>query len=90
MNIPNTQISAYISKETKILVEQYVKSHGIKKAFLVESALLHHLQALKELPIDIVIPPRIMVSRKSGDAIMELLENPALPTKDMKAIFKDD
>ncbi len=90
MNIPNTQISAYISKETKILVEQYVKSRGIKKAFLVESALLHHLQALKELPIDIVIPPRIMVSRKSGDAIMELIENPALPTEDMKAIFKDD
>ena len=90
MNIPNTQISAYISKETKILVEQYVKSRGIKKAFLVESALLHHLQALKEVPIDIVIPPRIMVSRKSGDAIMELLENPALPTKDMKAIFNDD
>ncbi len=90
MNVPNTQISAYISKETKILVEQYVKSRGIKKAFLVESALLHHLQALKELPIDIVIPPRIMVSRKSGDAIMELIENPALPTEDMKAIFKDD
>jgi len=90
MNISNTQISAYISKETKILVEQYVKSRGIKKAFLVESALLHHLQALKELPIDIVIPPRIMVSRKSGDAIMELLENPALPTEEMKAIFKDD
>ncbi len=90
MNISNTQISAYISKETKILVEQYVKSRGIKKAFLVESALLHHLQALKELPIDIVIPPRIMVSRKSGDAIMDLLENPASPTEDMKAIFKDD
>ena len=50
MNIPNTQISAYISKETKILVEQYVKSRGIKKAFLIESALLHHLQALKDLP----------------------------------------
>ena len=90
MDRGNTQISAYITKETKILVEQYVKSRGIKKAFLVESALLHHLQALKELPIDIVIPPRMMVSRKSGDAILERLENPALPTEDMKAIFKDD
>jgi uncharacterized protein (DUF1778 family) len=90
MNTSNTQISAYISKETKMLVEQYVKSRGIKKAFLVESALLHHLQALKELPIDIVIPPRIVVSRKSGDAIMELLENPAAPTEDMQAIFKND
>jgi hypothetical protein len=90
MNIPNTQISAYISKETKILVEQYVKSRGIKKAFLVESALLHHLQALKELPIDIVIPPRLVVSHESGNSILERLENPALPTEDMKAIFKDD
>jgi hypothetical protein len=90
MNIPNTQISAYISKETKILVEQYVKSHGIKKAFLVESALLHHLQALKDLPIDIVIPPRLVVSRESGNNILDRLENPPLPTEDMKAIFKDD
>jgi uncharacterized protein (DUF1778 family) len=48
------------------------------------------LQALRALPIDIVIPPRIMVSRKSGDAIMELLENPAAPTEEMQAIFRDD
>ena len=45
----NTQISAYISTETKNLGEQYTKSQGVKKAFLVESALLHHLQALKDL-----------------------------------------
>ena len=39
----------HISTETKNLVEQYTKSQGVKKAFLVESALLHHLQALKDL-----------------------------------------
>jgi len=27
-----TQVSAYISEETKAQVEAYVKSHGVKKA----------------------------------------------------------
>jgi hypothetical protein len=52
--------------------------------------LLHHLQALKDLPIDIVIPPRLVISNESDNNILERLENPALPTEDMKAIFKDD
>ena len=90
MGRTNTQISAYISTETKKLVEQYTKSQGVKKAFLIESALLHHLQALKDLPVDLIIPPRLMVSRESGDMILEHLKNPPAPTEAMKALFKDD
>jgi uncharacterized protein (DUF1778 family) len=86
----NTQISAYISPETKKLVEEYTKSKGVKKAFLVESALLHHLQALKDLPVDVVIPPRLVVSRESGDMILERLENPPAPTEAMKNLLKND
>lgn len=86
----NTQISAYISPETKKLVEQYTKSQGVKKAFLVESALLHHLQALKDLPVDVIIPPRLVVSCESGDMILERLENPPAQTEAMKELFKDD
>lgn len=86
----NTQISAYISTETKNLVEQYTRSKGVKKAFLVESALLHHLQALKDLPVDVIIPPRLMVSRESGNMILERFKNPSAPTEAMKALFKDD
>jgi len=86
----NTQISAYISTETKTLVEQYTKSQGVKKAFLVESALLHHLQALRDLPVDVIIPPRFIVSRESGDMILERLQNPPAPTEAMKALFKND
>ena len=44
-----TQISAYISYDTKALVEAYSKKSGVKKGFLIEDALLHHLQALKPL-----------------------------------------
>ncbi|MCD6198785.1 MAG: hypothetical protein J7K15_09475 [Deltaproteobacteria bacterium] len=86
----HTQISAYISEVTKDLVERYVRARGIKKGFLVESALLHHLQALEELPADIIIPPRLVVSRESGAAILEQLEKPNEPTDAMKRLFEDD
>ena len=33
-------------------VEAYVKRHGVKKAYLIEAALQHHLQALREIPED--------------------------------------
>jgi hypothetical protein len=47
-----TQISAFISDTTKELVERYVEAHGVKKGHLIEEALLHHLQALRDLPAD--------------------------------------
>jgi hypothetical protein len=34
----------------------------VKKGYLVEEALLHHLQALQELPADILIATRIVVA----------------------------
>ena len=43
----DTQISAFISKETRDKVERYADAHGLKKGALVEQALLHHLQALR-------------------------------------------
>ena len=43
----------------------------MKKGHVLEMALLHHLQALHELPADIVISPRIVVSLRSGKEIEE-------------------
>jgi hypothetical protein len=83
-----TQISAYISKTTKSLVEEYTDHLGVKKAHLVEEALLHHIQALRELPADLVIPPRVLVSRDAGEAVLEKIERPRKPTKAMRDLFK--
>jgi len=82
-----TQISAYISKTTKSLVEEYTDHHGVKKAHLVEEALLHHIQALRELPADLVIPPRVVVSREVGEAILGKIERPRKPTKAMRDLM---
>ncbi len=84
-----TQISAYISKSTKEQVEAYVKSRGVKKGFLIEEALLHHLKVLKEIPEDIVIPARLVLSKKSMEQVAELLESDQKPSKALKALMND-
>jgi hypothetical protein len=66
-----TQISALISESTRESLERHVRATGVKKGHLVEQALLHHLQALDELPAELIVHPRIVVSRTTGEAIVE-------------------
>ena len=82
-----TQISTYISESTKEDLEQYAEAHGVKKGHLVEQALLHHLQALRELPAEIVIPPRITVTPKSFEAMAGLVQKPRKPTKALREVL---
>lgn len=82
-----TQISAYISEATKLEVERYAEAHGVKKGYLVEEALLHHLQALRELPADIVIPPRLTVTAESFEGVAKLVKKPRRPTKALRALM---
>ena len=83
-----THISAYISNETNASVESYVKKSGINKGFLIEEALLHHLQALKEIPQDVIIPTRIQLTDSSMEQLLELLENAPEPTPELTAIMR--
>jgi hypothetical protein len=69
-----TRISAVISEATKELLERHVRATGMKKGHLVEQALRHHLQALQELPADVIIHPRIVVARRSAQALAKELE----------------
>ncbi len=87
LTMAETQISAYISRTTKQQIEQYADAHGIKKGYLVEEAILHHLQALRELPADIVIPPRLVVTRESFDKVVELIKKPRRPTKALRDLM---
>ncbi len=82
-----SQISAFISDATKEKVERYAEAHGVKKGYLVEEALLHHLQALRELPADIVIPARLTVSAKSFETVAKLVRKPRKPTKALRALM---
>lgn len=84
-----SQISAFVSDETRSRLERYVEAHGMKKAAVIERALLHHLQALEELPADIIIPPRMVVTPATFERIVERLDAPGEPTEAMRALFAD-
>ena len=84
-----TQISAYISNDTKALVEAYSKKSGVKKGFLIEDALLHHLQALKEFPLDVIIPTKLTLTKNSMEQLAHVLENLPEPTEDLKNLMHD-
>lgn len=83
-----TQISAQISDTTRELMEKYARRTGVKKGHLIEQALLHHLQALEELPVDFVVSPRIVVSRKIGEELLRNAES-AEPTPALRALMRD-
>lgn len=82
------QISAHISQTTKRDLERYAEEHGLKKGHLIEQALVHHLQALRALPEDVIVPVRIVVTPKSFAEISELIERPRKPTAAMRALMK--
>ncbi len=84
-----SQVSAYISDETKAEVEAYVKRHGVKKAFLIEEALQHHLQALREIPEDLIIPSRLVLTNEAMTAIAERTTQEGQPTEALKELFRE-
>jgi hypothetical protein len=87
MSGEQTQISAFISNNTKQALEEYAEAHGMKKGYLIEAALLHHLQALRELPLDVIIPARLVVTGASGQAVLQEIEKPQRPTQAMRELF---
>jgi hypothetical protein len=69
-----TQISALVSRTTRELLERHVRATGVKKGYLVEQALRHHLRALQELPADVVVHPKLVVTKKSGKTILKHIQ----------------
>ncbi len=61
-----SQISATISVATKERLDQFTESHGLKKNFVVEQALLYFMEARRELPDEAFIPARIVIDRRSA------------------------
>jgi uncharacterized protein (DUF1778 family) len=82
------QISAYVSERTNERLDMYVRETGVKKARLIEDAIVSHLDALESLPADAIIPTRIVVSQESWDRLMERLESPPNPTPALRKLMQ--
>jgi hypothetical protein len=85
-----TQISAPISKETKELLERHSRTTGVKKGHLIESALRYHLRALHELPADVLVPPRLVLTRRSFEKLVERLHSAGEPSDELRTLMRGD
>jgi uncharacterized protein (DUF1778 family) len=85
----DVQISAYIADTTKERLDRHARAHGVAKGHLIEQALLHHMQALDELPADAVVAPRMVLDAESAARVQALLADPPAPTPAMRKLFDD-
>jgi hypothetical protein len=88
MTRPTTQISAYISDSTSSELDEYVEARGLKKGYVIEQALRHHLRALRELPADAIVPPQLVVSAEAAERLAGRMVKPRAPTPAMRALFE--
>ena len=85
-----TQISAYISPDTKDELEKLVRTRGLKKGFVIEQALLYYMRAVRELPEEALIPPRLVVTGASYEKISKRVKSPPKPTPALKKLMKGE
>lgn len=83
----NIQISAHISGAASSELDSYVEARGLKKGYVIEQALLHHLRALRDLPADVIIPPQLVVDANTAAHLAQRMAKPRKPTPAMRALF---
>ena len=82
------QISAVISQSTEELMERHVRATGVKQGHLVEQALRHYLQALQEFPAEVIVHPKLVVTRESGASLLQEVER-AKPSEALRDLLRD-
>ena len=83
-----SQISATISAATKERLNRFTESHGLKKNFVVEQALLYFMEARRELPDEALIPTRLVLEDKAFDRVVALLDSPPAPTEALRKLMR--
>ena len=82
----SVQISAYIQDDVKQKLEDYSSNHGMKKGFLIENAIEYYLQALYELPSNVIVPSNITISQDTYSKLQQLQTKE--PTDKLKELLK--
>ncbi|MCP4691553.1 MAG: hypothetical protein GY859_26140 [Desulfobacterales bacterium] len=81
------QITAYVSEGTLSKLDRFSQARGVRKAFVMEQALLYHFRAFNELPEEAFLPPRLVFARDSFENVVDLVNDPPAPTKAMQELM---
>lgn len=83
------QISAVVSDDTQRLLEATVQKRGLKKGFVIETALRHYLLALNAFPGEFIIPPVLTVTSESWQSVSDALADNSEPTPALRELLGD-
>ncbi|HEY5468504.1 MAG TPA: hypothetical protein VIK85_05330 [Coriobacteriia bacterium] len=88
MSNDQTQISAFIARETKDLLDAYVRQTGAKKGRVIEEALDFFLAAQSGVPAEYIVPNTIVLAAESFDDLVASIENPGEPTPALRDLMR--
>jgi len=83
-----TQVSAFIARETKDLLDDYVRRTGSKKGRVIEEALEFFLAAQSGIPVEYIVPKTIVLTAESFDRLVYRIDNPGEPTPALRALMR--
>lgn len=83
-----SQISATVSAATKEKLDRFTESHGLKKNFVVEQALLYFMEARRELPDEALVPARFVLEDGAFDRLVARLGTQAAPTEALRELMR--
>jgi uncharacterized protein (DUF1778 family) len=81
----DVQISGFVAESVVRDLEGFARARGLKKGFVIEQALRHHLQALKEIPEEFIVP---VLTRESFERVVRDLRRSARPTSALRKLMK--
>ncbi len=88
MSADPSQISATTSAATKERLDRFAESHGLKKNFVVEQALLFFMEARRKLPDEALVPARIVLDEEGFDRVVAMLAEPPAPTESLGELMR--
>lgn len=83
-----SQVSATISAATKEKLDRFTESHGLRKNYVVEQALLFFMEARTELPDEALIPARIVLEDAHFDRLVQAIGSPPAPTEALRELMR--
>jgi len=84
----DVQISGFVPQDVRDDFERLVKARGLKKGYVLEQALRHHLRALREIPEEFIIPATVVLTRKSFEDLLRQLKSRSKPSSQLRKLMR--
>lgn len=90
MDNDQVQVSAYVSATTKRRLDEFARESGLKKGYVIESALERFISAAGAIPSEYAIPTLTVLSNESYDEVVDLMLHPKEPTEALMRLMRGE